>query len=472
MRFWQKTFLISLTVLTVAINAVAYLLIQNNHRLNLEKEISSGLDEYSIMVSSFQTNVLYERYRSSAEEFGEEQVADVARNFSYLFSLDQQYIQLNGKSQVYSNFPKTVPNELLESVEQSGSAKQLIEHKEDGEVYLYISSPVVIQSSTYLFTTIKDISNVYRVKNDQLRFFSLAGPAVSVAVALILLVVSVLLTRQINRLRRSTKRVADGDYQMIPIRSNDEIGMLTADFNQMTQAIRQKVEQLEHVAEDRKSFIDNMTHEMKTPLTSIIGFSDLLRSARLDADTIHDYAQSIYKEGQYLKSVSSKLMEYILLKQAPELRDVPIRPLLEEIAAAVGPIAANHGVIFTVQAVDFTLHADRELLRSMIYNFIDNAIKASQSGQEVALKAEVLKKKQLKLLVSDHGSGIPQEETQKIFEPFYRVDKARSRQNGGAGLGLALCAEIAQVHHARITIDSQPGQGTTISILFPEEAAR
>ena len=466
MRFWQKIFLISLAVLTVAVNTIAYLLIGNNHQLNKEKEIKSSVDEYSIVVSSFQTNVLYERYRSSEAELDDTQITQIAREFSYLFTLDNLYIQLNkGEERVFSNFTRDLPDNLYENVNQlsEGDARVLIRRDDDSRVYLYITSPVTIQSSNYFFTTIKDITNIYDVKNDQLRFFSVLGPIVSVVVAFIMLILSKLLTSRINRLRKSTMKVANGEYNAIEIKSKDEIGELTADFNTMTEAVKQKVEKLEDIASERKVFIDNMTHEMKTPLTSIIGFSDLLRSARLDDETVHDYAESIYKEGKYLKSISSKLMDLILLRQKPEMTEIDVPRLVEEIDESVRP---SRQVAFSAASVEAKLVCDRELIKSLLYNLIDNAVKASQPGTCVTLNAYFTQDGVMEFSVADQGSGIPKEELDKIFEPFYRVDKARSRKYGGAGLGLALCMEIAHAHAATLEIESEVGRGTVIRLRF------
>ena len=469
MRFWQKIFLISLAVLTVAVNTIAYLLIGNNHQLNKEKEIKSSVDEYSMVVSSFQTNVLYERYRSSEAELDDTQITQIAREFSYLFTLDNLYIQLNkGEERVFSNFTRDLPDNLYENVNQlsEGDARVLIRRDDDSRVYLYITSPVTIQSSNYFFTTIKDITNIYDVKNDQLRFFSVLGPIVSVVVAFIMLILSKLLTSRINRLRKSTMKVANGEYNAIEIKSKDEIGELTADFNTMTEAVKQKVEKLEDIASERKVFIDNMTHEMKTPLTSIIGFSDLLRSARLDDETVHDYAESIYKEGKYLKSISSKLMDLILLRQKPEMTEIDVPRLVEEIDESVRPIASSRQVAFSAASVEAKLVCDRELIKSLLYNLIDNAVKASQPGTCVTLNAYFTQDGVMEFSVADQGSGIPKEELDKIFEPFYRVDKARSRKYGGAGLGLALCMEIAHAHAATLEIESEVGRGTVIRLRF------
>ena len=472
MRFWQKIFLISLTVLTVAINIIAYMLTGNNHRLNREKELASSREMYSIVVSSFQTNVLYERYRSSEDPFDASRIAQIARGFSYQFALDKLFIQLNSSegARLFSNFDNELPPQLLYGILEEGGARQLIGKDEDsGQVYLYISSPVVIQSETYFFTTIKDITSIYEVRGEQLMFFSVVGPIVSVVVAAILLFVSRMLTSRINKLRRSTRLVSEGQYHHIDIRSKDEVGQLAGDFNRMSDAIQQKIGQLESVAEERKNFIDNMTHEMKTPLTSIIGFSDLLCNARLDEETVHDYAESIYKEGKYLKAISSKLMELILLRQPPTFKPVEVEGLLQEIYEAEEPIAANRKVRLCCEPVGGRITIDRELIKSLLYNLIDNAIKASPENGLVTLSARKTEDKRLEITVSDEGHGIPKEEQKRIFEPFYRVDKARSRKSGGAGLGLALCAEIAKKHRAELVIDSTPGKGTAVTVRFPEE---
>ena len=470
MRFWQKIFVISLAVLMVTVNVLAVVLIANNHTLNTNKEIESGLDEYSIIASSFQTNVLYERYRQSPDELGDLQIAQVAREFSYLFTLDNLYIQLNREnSKIYSNFGRELPQELIEGMEKDDRARVLVQREDDGRVYLYISSPVVLQSETYLFTTVKDITDIDDVREQQLGFFRVLGPLFSMVVALILLCVSMLLTKRIDRLRKSTMLVAQGDYKTIDLHSADEIGELAEDFNKMTAAVKQKVEQLESVAEERKQFIDNMTHELKTPLTSIIGFSDLLRTARLDDDTIHDYAAHIYNEGQYLKTISSKLMQLILLRNKPEMTVVNIKEFVQEIHAAIAPIAKNRKLNFKSSCVPCKIEADPELLKSMVYNLIDNAVKASTEGTTIQFRAYLGNGRKLRLSVEDQGSGIPEKEKEKIFQPFYRVDKSRARKEGGAGLGLALCQEIAAVHDASLEISSTLGKGTTVTVCFHKE---
>ena len=192
----------------------------------------------------------------------------------------------------------------------------------------------------------------------------------------------------------------------------------------------------------------------------------MLRSARLDDETVHDYAESIYKEGKYLKSISSKLMDLILLRQKPEMTEIDVPRLVEEIDESVRPIASSRQVAFSAASVEAKLVCDRELIKSLLYNLIDNAVKASQPGTCVTLNAYFTQDGVMEFSVADQGSGIPKEELDKIFEPFYRVDKARSRKYGGAGLGLALCMEIAHAHAATLEIESEVGRGTVIRLRF------
>ena len=469
MRFWQKIFLISLAVLTVAVNTIAYLLIGNNHQLNKEKEIKSSVDEYSIVVYPSRLMCFTSATGPARRSWTIPRSPRLPGSFpTCSLWIICTYSSTRARNGYSLNFTRDLPDNLYENVNQlsEGDARVLIRRDDDSRVYLYITSPVTIQSSNYFFTTIKDITNIYDVKNDQLRFFSVLGPIVSVVVAFIMLILSKLLTSRINRLRKSTMKVANGEYNAIEIKSKDEIGELTADFNTMTEAVKQKVEKLEDIASERKVFIDNMTHEMKTPLTSIIGFSDLLRSARLDDETVHDYAESIYKEGKYLKSISSKLMDLILLRQKPEMTEIDVPRLVEEIDESVRPIASSRQVAFSAASVEAKLVCDRELIKSLLYNLIDNAVKASQSGTCVTLNAYFTQDGVMEFSVADQGSGIPKEELDKIFEPFYRVDKARSRKYGGAGLGLALCMEIAHAHAATLEIESEVGRGTVIRLRF------
>jgi signal transduction histidine kinase len=274
-------------------------------------------------------------------------------------------------------------------------------------------------------------------------------------------------------LERAAYSLSQGDYTVhLPVRGYDEIAMLSETFNAMTESVESNIAQLQSVAEDRKKFIDNLAHEMKTPLTSIIGYADLLRSARrVDDNQRLEYADAIYQEGQHLKTLSGKLMELILVgRTGVEKQKVDLMDYLLDIAQLLEPMVVQRHLTMTVDCPGrLSLSVDKALIRSLLFNLIDNAAKASKSGDNIELSAHRDRRGRIHLSVTDHGRGMPQEETRKVTQAFYMLDKARTRAEGGAGLGLALCLEIARCHNAQLTIHSHTGVGTQVEIIFPQE---
>ena len=147
---------------------------------------------------------------------------------------------------------------------------------------------------------------------------------------------------------------------------------------------------------------------------------------------------------------------------------LPIEPLIDEVALSVRPMLTQQNQHLIINVQPFSLYADKTLLQSMLYNLIDNARKASPSEGKILLQALIRDGRPI-LTVTDYGIGIPPEDLEQITKPFYMVDKSRSRQAGGSGLGLALCQEIAALHHAELKIQSELGKGTEVSVIFPSE---
>jgi signal transduction histidine kinase len=221
-------------------------------------------------------------------------------------------------------------------------------------------------------------------------------------------------------------------------------------------------------------FIGNLAHEMKTPLTSILGFADILRVKRevSDDDRI-DYASVIVSETKRLQGLSGKLMELLTLgnmQLSPER--IEVYELFIELSASLQPILSNHNISLACEAPleELYIRVDRELIKSLIFNLIDNSIKASRPGTTVWLTAD-LGDKTVIITVRDEGVGIPEDQIPLLTEPFFMGDKARTRKHGGAGLGLALCAEIAQAHGSELNIASTLNEGTSISFALVEVGA-
>lgn len=460
MRFWQKIFLLTLMILLFSLNTYSYAFVQNYFNTSLEKEKSLRKEEFRLVNISFRTNLEYILYLSEKEALSEEDIQNIFEEFQ--------------ESHAGTNLTlKALEGETYADLNQASLS---IRQKEESSM-LTISSYLKVNDKVYQLSSNKDISDIYQSAQQQMNFSKSLSLIISLGTAVITLVMSFVLSYRINALRRSTQKMSHGIFFLrAKVNSNDEIGELAEDFNTMADTVESKVAELSQIADDRKRFIDNIAHEMKTPLTSIIGFADLLRTAKLDNKTRVEYADNIYREGKHLKNVSSKLMEIILLgKTNPTIQTVNAADFLDEIFQSMEQICINAGIKLTMNKYTnpYNLEIDIELMKSLLYNLIDNAVKASKPDSRILLSSGLQRSRvgprEFYFSVKDFGKGIPQDEITKITEPFYMLDKARTREHGGAGLGLALCVEIASLHNAELSINSTLGEGTEIKIIFHKE---
>ena len=209
-----------------------------------------------------------------------------------------------------------------------------------------------------------------------------------------------------------------------------------------------------------------MSHDLKTPLTSIIGYSDMLRSMDLPKEDIVTSASYIFKEGKRLERLAYKMMELSFAdKQETEMAAVDTEGLAEKIKKNAEYLLKAKGIILTTDIEKGVIYGDIDLLQSLFLNLVDNARKACSEGGRIILEGRD-GKEEYKFYVKDNGCGIPENETEKIKEAFYMVDKSRARKEGGAGIGLALCVKIAGLHNAGFEIKSSEGTGTQVILSF------
>ncbi|MCD8342935.1 MAG: HAMP domain-containing histidine kinase, partial [Oscillospiraceae bacterium] len=223
---------------------------------------------------------------------------------------------------------------------------------------------------------------------------------------------------------------------------------------------------LQDAADRREEFIASFAHELKTPLTAIIGYADMLRSREMPPKSRFTAAGYIFSEGKRLEALSLKLMDIIVAgKQGFETRRYEVGYFIRSVAAVTVPSLSGDGMTLDIRWEPGEIEIEPDLFKTLMINLVDNARKASRKGDRVELfgKAE---DGGYALYVRDHGRGMPAEELSKITEPFYMIDKSRSRAQNGAGLGLALCQRIAELHNTRLEYFSAPGEGTTVRVLL------
>lgn len=230
--------------------------------------------------------------------------------------------------------------------------------------------------------------------------------------------------------------------------------------------LERNIENLENVAARREEFIGSFAHELKTPLTAIIGYADMLRSKEMTPKSRFTAAGYIFSEGKRLEALSLKLMDIIVAgNQKFEPKRFEVGYFIRSVAAVTVPSLSNDGMTLDMRWEPGEIFVEPDLFKTLMINLVDNARKASHKGYVVELYGKV-EDGGYALYVRDHGRGIPKEELSKITEPFYMIDKSRSRAQNGAGLGLALCQRIAELHGTKLEYDSTEGKGTTVRILL------
>ena len=272
----------------------------------------------------------------------------------------------------------------------------------------------------------------------------------------------------LEELRRASAGMAEGEYgSAIPVTGRDEIGEVTESFNRMAEKIREHMETLEEVNERQRQLLGGLSHEMKTPMTAIIGNAEMLLTLQLKDREREKALFHILNEARRLARLSEKMMEFSRLYEdlgsVIVMKRQKIGKVLEQLEALTAFRLAEKRICLKAACVPDGLEktADEDLLLSLLWNLVENAYKASEPGGSIEVRAEGGS-----LLVRDFGKGIPPGEIGRVTEAFYMVDKSRSRKAGGVGLGLALCSRIAEIHGWSLRIESRVGEGTEISVLW------
>ncbi|MCI9272774.1 MAG: HAMP domain-containing histidine kinase [Clostridiales bacterium] len=479
MKLWQKIFLCTLVLVILAVDITAVLLLSNHHLLLIQRERVRAMDEHSYFSATIRDKLVYARLKKSellldakeVQETLKKSVEDSNINFVGIYCY-RDGREISAMGTVLREPAKELANyarDTQQSMEQN--CVQIYDEKD--KTYIMAVSTILLEGRYYQMATISDITEVYLLKEEQIRYVQSLSVACAVVIAGILLVVVWRLLRPLNKINEGTRQIAQGHYEKrLSVRGYNELSELASNMNAMAKAVEENVHRLEQVAEDRNTFIANLAHEMKTPLTSILGFADILRVKRfVSNEERQDYANIIVEETRRLRSLSGKLMELITMGSTQlDYISISVEELLREVECSLTPLFSGKEIRLRVFAVEGSLHVDKELFKSLLYNLADNAVKASKPGGEVRLRAFYQKNGRLGFRVEDDGIGIPQKEIEQVVKPFYMLDKSRTRKEGGAGLGLPLCAQIARLHQADLTIQSTVGKGTQVFILFREEA--
>jgi len=434
----------------------------------LEQEINNATSQHMSIHTSVEAIVPILRIYDSID-YEKTVLTRIANEFIHKNSDQRVYLDIRDKTNrpVFSNINFPLPAQRNELNKLKENEIRYILRDIDQRTILFTSNLANINHKPYMFTYMVDVTPVYQDRVDQYHFFFKVDLAACFLFMLIMFFVSRGLTRSIDRLNKTAKVIAQGGFsERVRLKSKDEIGVLANNFNEMAAVVEDKISDLERLNEQKQRFIDNFTHELKTPLTSIIGYANFMRTTKYNEEVFLDGLNVIYSEGKRLESLSLKLMDLILL-QEDRFEMVPheLGAIVAEIRPALEIMAKEKGICIVTDCEEGSLLVDPDLIKVLIFNLVDNAIKASTENQTVELHT-FWRGSHYIVQIADQGIGIAEEHRDKIFEPFYMADKARTRSSNGAGLGLSICQSVARLHHADIYIAGNEKQGTIVEVDF------
>lgn len=471
MKFSQKIFLISFILIIIVINIIGIVMINYTYKLNIEKEIEKSISQTN--------NIMHELTVYSSYD-----LSTVANNYlknginvDVYINGQRSYTNLKSEDSQIAEGLLTTEDKIKEEVLSTDTEKIKAEANyintnitENNSYVEYMDSYIIddklfmkLKRQNYILITLSSISEANNMKQEQTNFFIELSVISSFIIALLLSITVSFLTRKIKKLDKAVSKIKQGNYNIkLTKLGNDEIGNFGNSFNEMTIAIQENVNKIQEVSENRKQFIGNLTHEIRTPLTSIIGYSSLITNDKVtDSNIIKEYSSKIYEEGKYIQQMSERLMEMLLVENGTTQKElINISKEMKIIVEELENLFNN--TIFNIQIEENVYkEVDKVLLKSLIYNLVKNAINAYDAKPTVDI---ILSKNEITII--DYGKGIPEDKIEKIKEPFYTLNKDRNREISGMGLGLTLCFKIASIHNWKLNIKSKVEKGTKITIIM------
>jgi signal transduction histidine kinase len=454
MKFWQKAYLCIIVVFLIGFDVTVFFLISKSYALSRQEKYATAENERHVIQTSLQSRIsgiagLYKELNASNLQMY------VAPYGDYYASQNIYLEVYAGDEIVYSNFPYPMsdrPELQIRPGEKSTVAREV-----GGVLYYIVTGYLEAPSANIKLVYIKNIQDLAAYKAQMVRHAVITGTLIAALLSVLVLLLLLRLTRPLRKLKQMTEEIAGGNYQKrAPITGKDEIGELAQNFNAMADSVQAHMQKLAAVTEAKQRFIDNLAHEMRTPLTAILGYGEFLQYANYTPAEGAKAIAYIIHQSERLKNMAQKLMDLAgLNKREIVPQAIDLRETLADVESTLAQaIREKHVQVAKDLQVSF-MTGDKDLIESLLLNLLENALRALPDGGKIAVSSRPAGSGFL-LAIADNGTGISEQDLARVFEPFYRADQSRSRAYGGAGLGLSLCRQICDLHQAQLEISSQP----------------
>lgn len=464
MKFFWKIFYSIIIIASITCSVGSYYLINSQFQYSLEREISTAYDENDIL-----------RYSSNRELINidllvpeQNQVSKIAKAITVNTSKGRIKFCISDKegNRIYNDTELTGTLEIFKKL--SDKTKAYTIYQEDEKYYIQTIGPIYILDDFLFLENFRDITFLFQAKQKQYQTFTTLMLVLFIGMGIVTFIVSNFLLKPLKKLSFATKQIAGGKFsQRLNINTKDEFGQLASDFDQMAEQLENMVDELKISSRRQQDFVNSFSHELKTPLTSMIGYADMLRSKRMESERVIRCANYIFTEGKRLEALTFKLMDIIILeKQTFSMQDILASEFFKQIQNIFMPIFSKEHIKFCIEADECDLLIETDLMKTVCMNLLDNSRKAIEEGGEIIFSGTLQSDGGYIISIKDNGKGIPESELSKITEAFYMVDKSRARAQGGAGLGLTICSKIISIHNGQMIFQSTEGEGTCVSILL------
>lgn len=451
MKFWHKTYLCVLILFLIAFDVGGYLLTQNSYNMNKEANTNVGIREFQSATQMLEYTLSAYNYDTTKDSM------PVILSFADGFMKKGAYMEFyEGENLIFSNF--SIFHDPRGELKNDGI--NTVYRKIDDTLYLFTAGTL----DNLKMVIIRDSNFLSEYSDSLIDYFVLISIIISIILSLLLIVLLKRLTQPFDKLNKTANEIASGNYQMrAEIRSHDEIGDFAKSFNKMAEAVSSHIDALKNSNAEKERFVNNLTHELRTPLAAVKGYSELLCKANC-TESEKDLASAyIYEHATRLEKLMKKLMDLLYIKgQTISPQKIDVYTLFKRTAQFTKPNLVAKNIDLEAHIGIKEIIADETLIQTLLINLVENAIKASDNNAKIILKSC----EPSTIEITDFGIGISKEDIDKITEDFYRVDKSRSRQSGGVGLGLSLCKQIIELHGGEMKIESVYGNFTTIKLIF------
>lgn len=387
-------------------------------------------------------------------------------------------MEKNGNREVMiTNREGAVLNSSAQSTKLNEKYESLIHnlHNEEDAVIVsdWLTSPYIVSAHPYevndqqtgYVVMFQNTDSLNQMVDEMNRHFIISGVVILIVLLIVYFVLSKILTRPLIRMKEATEKLSKGDFNVsLPVLEKDELGELSS-------SIQKLANDLNHYKSERNEFLAAIAHELSTPLTYLSGYSKVAMRTELTDEERNHYLQIIGEESKRMQDLVKSLLDLSRIDETSFTVSkvyFPVRPFLETIYKLVAPsYEIKEMTLNLICEEDFQLFADPIRMEQVILNLLDNALKYSNPHSVVTLHA-YKKGEQTILSVTDTGIGIPADKVGYIFEKLYRVEKSRSREYGGSGIGLAVVKELVEAHGGTIEVKSVVGGGSTFQITLEE----